>query len=78
MPDTKRDTRYGYQSGSGANEPTSERQEQAPDWEPRQGGDRTGTDPRDPGGAMTRGKGTRSPAEPGLREHREGSEQGPV
>ncbi len=42
MNDDDRDTRYGHQSGSGANEPKQhERKEQRPDWKPRQGGDQT-------------------------------------
>jgi hypothetical protein len=42
MDDKDRDTRYGHDSGSGANEPKRhERKEQRPDWKPRQGGDET-------------------------------------
>jgi len=35
-------TRYEHRSGSGSNEPKRhEKKEQAPDWQPRQGGDQT-------------------------------------
>ena len=43
------DTRYGHRAGSGANEPKrSEKKEQAPDWQPRQGGDQTQGAPDEP------------------------------
>jgi hypothetical protein len=43
------DTRYGHRAGSGANEPKRhEKKEQAPDWQPRQGGDQTRTAPDEP------------------------------
>jgi hypothetical protein len=42
MPNDDRDTRYGHESGSGANQPKRhERKEQRRDWTPRQGGDQT-------------------------------------
>lgn len=42
MDDKERDTRYGQNSGSGANEPERhERKEQPPESKPRQGGDET-------------------------------------
>lgn len=42
MDDKARDTRYGNNSASGANEPKRhERKEQRSDWKPRQGGDQT-------------------------------------
>jgi hypothetical protein len=42
MGTNDRPTRYGHDSGSGANEPKRhERKEQRPDWQPRQGGDQT-------------------------------------
>jgi hypothetical protein len=42
MGSKDRQTRYGHTSGSGANEPKrSERKEERPDWNPRQGGDQT-------------------------------------
>ena len=42
MPNDDRDTRYGHNAGTGANEPKRhERKEQRPDWKPRQGGDQT-------------------------------------
>ena len=90
MPDNAGDTRYGHRAGSGANEPKrNEKKEQAPDWEPRQGGDQTsgaadepperdatGKDAlaRDP---RSMGKQTRGHDEVATRRHLEGSEQGP-
>ena len=89
MPDTAGDTRYGHRAGSGANEPKrNEKKEQAPDWEPRQGGDQTRPDEppeRDATGkdALARdprsmGKQTRGQDEIATRRHLEGSEQGPA
>jgi hypothetical protein len=42
MNDDDRQTRYGHDAGSGANQPKRhERKEQDPEWVPRQGGDQT-------------------------------------
>src|SRR4051794_18029171 len=42
------ETRYAHRSGSGPNEPKhAEKNEEAPDWKSRQGGDQTRDDPRD-------------------------------
>ena len=50
MPKEDRDTRYGHNAGSGANEPKRhERKEQRPDWKPRQGGDQTRSGQADDG-----------------------------
>jgi hypothetical protein len=91
MPNQTGDTRYGHRAGSGANEPTrNEKKEQAPGWQPRQGGDRTRGDedatrdaftrpgPSDPGGDRSQGKQTRGQDEIATRRHLEGSEQGPM
>jgi hypothetical protein len=79
MSDTTSDTRYGHRSGSGANAPKrNEKKEAAADWEPRQGGDQTRNDPRDPGADKSRGKATRGKSETATRKHLEGSEQGPA
>jgi hypothetical protein len=90
MPDKTGDTRYGHRAGSGANEPKrNEKKEQAPDWQPRQGGDQTRAEAdapleRDATGkdAIARdprsmGKTTRGHDEVATRRHLEGSEQGP-
>jgi hypothetical protein len=88
-------TRYGQRSGSGANEPKRhERKEQAPDWQPRQGGDQTR--PGDDSSAEDRpaedrpaedrlsndprsaGKATRGKDEVATRRYLEGAEQGPM
>jgi hypothetical protein len=88
MPNEQGDTRYGHRAGSGANEPKrDEKKEQAPDWQPRQGGDQTRADEpperdatgkdelaRDP---RSMGKATRGQDEIATRPHLEGSEQGP-
>lgn len=89
MPHDDGDTRYGARGGSGANEPKrSEKKGQAPDWQPRQGGDQTAAkEPpeRDATGkdALARdprsmGKATRGQDEIATRRHLEGSEQGPA
>lgn len=89
MPNTTGETRYGHRAGSGANEPKrNEKKEQAPDWQPRQGGDQTRADEppeRDATGKDTlardprsMGKFTRGHDEVATRPHLEGSEQGPA
>ena len=88
MPNKTGETRYGHRAGSGANEPKrNEKKEQAPDWQPRQGGDQTRADEpperdatgkdklaRDP---RSMGKLTRGQDEIATRPHLQGSEQGP-
>jgi hypothetical protein len=89
MPKEQGDTRYGHRAGSGANEPKrNEKEEQAPGWQPRQGGDQSRADEppeRDATGkdALARdprsmGKLTRGEDDIATRPHLEGSEQGPA
>jgi hypothetical protein len=74
----QRESRYGRNAGSGANEPKQhEKKEQRQDWVRRQGGDQTrpGTKPHP--ADEPRGVDTKGAQQTATLPHLEGSEQGP-
>ena len=74
----QRETRYGQNSGSGANEPKHrEKKESHPDWIHRQGGDQSRPDARPDPADEPKGVDTKGAQPTATLPHLEGAEQGP-